>query len=652
MSRRKKEKPLRKSARWWGAEKDEVHSPLIAVVQHIKMSQGWRRDADEFHAELYAGGPGGAGIRGMTGSTEYVPARLPYNISRGAADTLVSKVAKHRPLPQVLTTRGNWSQQKRARKMSQFVEGQFYHQRIFEKKAQVIVRDAAVFGRGLLKIWAEGKTVYTERSQPWELYTDEWDSKYGDPRNLYHLRTADCGVLIECFAKDEDGEIDEEIASDIESAGTIDDKHEMEAHNYDPTVDRVDFVEAWHLPSGPDAKDGRHVIAVRGRTLLDEPWERKYFPFAMLGYSEPLSGYWPQGLVEQLEGFAYEINFMAEKVSESHAAIGGCIVSIPSNSGITDSHLINGVGWGLRHNPGAEPRFFNPEPVHPATYQRLRDLTPDAFADVGLSQMSTQSQKPAGIDSGIGLQTLDDIETERFIIFGRAYEAWCLDIARQFVDCASEIAKKEGEYAIEVPLKGGLLPLSWKDVSIDDFELKVFSTSTLPQQPAARLEKLQTLFDAGVVDRSVFLRELDAPELSAELDMETADKLNVDERLEAMLESDDPEDPDAYLMPTPYQDLQWAARRAQQKVNKAECDGCPEENLDLLRRFITDCEKLPKIIAAKAAAEAAANAPPAPPPMQGGPPMGGPPPNMPPPGMPPMGPPGPPPPPAAPGPSN
>lgn len=618
MSKRKPKEPARrKSARWWDTDKGEAHGPLTTVVRHIKSSQRWRRDADEYHAELYAGGPGGAGIRGMSGETEYVPARLPYNVARGAADTLVSKVAKHRPLPQVLTTRGNWSQQKRARKMSQFIEGQFYHQRIFEKKAQILVRDAAVFGRGLLKIWAEGKTVCTERTQPWELHTDEWDSRYGDPRNLYHLRTVDRGVLIERFGKDEDGEYDEAICKDIEDAGEIDDTHSDESHTYDATVDRTHFVEAWHLPSGPDAKDGRHVIAIQGRTLLDESWDRHYFPFAMLGYSEPISGYWPQGLVEQLEGFQYEINFMAEKVSESHTTIGGCIVSIPSNSGITDTHLINGIGYGLRHNPGAAPTFFNPEPVHPATYQRLRDLPQEALADVGLSTMSTQSMKPAGIDSGIGLQTLDDIETERFVIFGRAYEAWCLDIARQFVDCASEIARDVGEYAIEVPLKGGMLPLSWKDVSIDDFELKVFSTSTLPQQPAARLEKLQNLFDAGIVDRAVFLRELDAPELSAELDMETADKLLIDETLEAMLENDDPDDPDAYHMPSPYTDIMWGAKRAQQRLNKALTDGAPEENLDLLRRFITESDLLDKRM----------NPPPPPPPpmgMPGMPPMGAP----------------------------
>ena len=34
---------------------------------------------------------------------------------------------------------------------------------------------------------------------------------------------------------------------------------------YDGGADQVLVTEAWHLPSGPDANDGRHVIAIEGR---------------------------------------------------------------------------------------------------------------------------------------------------------------------------------------------------------------------------------------------------------------------------------------------------------------------------------------------------------------------------------------------------
>jgi hypothetical protein len=139
----------------------------------------------------------------------------------------------------------------------------------------------------------------------------------------------------------------------------------------------------------------------------------------------------------------------------------------------------------------------------------------------------------------------------------------------------------------------------------------VFPTSLLPSHPAAKLEKAKILFDAQLIDRATFLRLLDAPDLSAELDMETADRLVIDEQLEFMLDSEDTESD--YQMPSPYTNLDWAMRRAQQKLNRAKIDGAPEANLNLLRRYIDDAQ------AAKEKAEAragmAAPQPNAPPPM-------------------------------------
>jgi len=325
-------------------------------------------------------------------------------------------------------------------------------------------------------------------------------------------------------------------------------------------------------------------------------------------------------------------------MSEAHNLLGGGIVFLPIGSEITETHLTNGIGTIVRHKPGMAPQYVTPAPVHPQTYQRQRDLPQDALADVGLSQLSARSEKPAGLNAAVALQTYTDIETERFAIFARSYEAWCLDVARMFIDVARDIAKTHGDYAVNVPLRGGILDLSWKDVVVDGYELRVFPTSLLPQQPAARLEKLMTLFNAQVIDRATFLRELDAPDLSAEMDMETADKLNVDERLEAMLDAEDPGASGAYRMLTPYQDIAWGLRRAQQRLNKAETDGAPEDNLRLLRRFITDGEALQDRLKREAAANTNGTPPAtgAPPP---GPPGGPPPPAAPPPpGMPPANP--------------
>ena len=641
-------RPTGGNARWWAEPEGQAHTQLSAVVRHIKTRSTWRGEADRLHAELYAGGPGAAGIAlDARMHYEYIPGTLPYNVCRSASDTLVAKIAKHRPLPQCLTSRGNWKNQKRAKKMSQFLEGEFYRTRIFEKYGKLVVRDAAIFGRGILKIWSENKKVNVERIHPWELFVDEWDARYGEPRSIYHVRTVDVGVVMSRLVdKKLPKEERQEILTSVEAAARNAPESDFEWQTgQDTTVQRVRLVEAWHLPSAEGEDDGRHVISVMDTdiTLLDEKWEYETFPFAVLHYSDPVVGYWGQGLVEQLEGFQTEINEMSGKISDAHNVLGGGIIFMPSTSGVIDSHVQSGIGVIIKHLPGQAPTFYNPQPVHPQTYERLRDLPQDALADVGVSAMSAQSQKPAGIESGIALQTLDDIETERFIVFGRSYETWCIELARHFIRCAKEIANDNGEYAVSVPMRGGLLDLKWKDVVLPEVEIKVFPTSLLPQHPAARLEKAKILFDAQLIDRATFLRLLDAPDLSAELDMETADRLVVDEQLELMLDTEDAEND--YQMPSPYTNLDWAMRRAQQKLNRAKIDGAPEENLNLLRRYIDDAQAAQDKANARAGMAAPQPNQPAPlPPFAGAEP---PPPNgapMAPPPMPPTAPGGPPPP--------
>lgn len=594
------------SSRWWSEPKGEAADCLIRVFRTVRESAQWRVDADEYHAGLYAGGIAAVGVKGLP-SREYTygPCVLPYNIARSATDTLVAKIAQHRPLPQVLTQRGNWRQQKRAKKMTQFIEGEFYRQKIFEQKAKQIVRDAAIFGRGILAIYEDGDEIVTERVFPWELFYDEWDARYGQPMTCYHFRTADREVLKERFARTDSGGWSTKKLEAIEDATQIANDVGMDRDDGTKTVDRVEFVEAYRLPSKKGGK-GRHIVATSAGTLVDEEWEQDGFPYAVLFYSDPLTGTHGQGLVEQLEGYQYEINTMAQKVSDSHHLLGGAWVLVPQGSDIIETHLQNGLGTVIRHKPGAPPQVVQPNPVHPQTYERLRDLPIDALNDVGISQMSAQSSKPKGITAAVALQTLDDIETERFIVFGRAYEAWCLDVARMLIDCVKRIVARDpkAEYRVSVPMKGGLLDLSWSDVEIDGFELRVFSTSLLPQQPAARLERLEAYFNAQVIDRETFMKLMDGLDLQAEFDMAMAPTMAVEERLEKMMETEADADLNAaYLAPSSYMPLKWAAVRAQQYLDKGDIDGMEEHVKELLRRFILEIQAIEDEEAAKAAVD-------------------------------------------------
>jgi hypothetical protein len=593
----------------------------------VREESEWRVDSDEYHAGLYCASDR-PGIRGNSQrGCEYGPATMPYNVCRQAVDTLTAKIGQHRNLPEVLTTRGSWKDQKRAKKQTQFLEGEFYRQRIFEKHMKVILRDAQIFGRGALKVWTEGRRIKTERAFPWELYADEWDARYGSPRNLYHCRSIDKGVLLEQYARTESGGWKSTVRDAIEGAGRFDLHYDMMNGGGGCTVARVDIIEAWHLCDRPEehvqAEDidreeeeeghrddedepataepadqgeqprkhkctGRHVVVTTAGTLIDEPWEYDYFPYVVLAYNDAIVGCWGHGLVEQLEGYQYEINMSTERLAEMYR-LSGVFVATPDGAKVHDSEFMNGIHV-MRHANGGKPEVLQLDLVNEHFRQRPRELTQDALNESGLSQMSVQSQKPAGITAGIALQTLDDIETERFMIFGRASEDWCLELGRRFLDCAKQIAEAYGDHAVTVPMKGGLVRLRWSDVYIEGVELKMESRSLLSTQIGGKLDKLMMLWESGKITDFTFYRLLDDPDLQAELDLETADKLVVDEILQRMLDAEEEEGEAAFFAPSAYQDYAWSAKRAQQRYNRAWLDGAPEFNLDLLQRYMKQCQ--------------------------------------------------------------
>lgn len=629
------------NAAWPTQPKDSVHGALTAVFGTVREESEWLLQADELHLGFYKQSERHAVRGSSTRFCDYDQATLPHNVCRGGVDTLQAKVAKRRPLPVAHTQAGNWGQQKRARKMSQFLEGEFYRQRIYEKHAPMIVRDALIFGRGHLAVFVRGRRIAVERLFPWEVFDDAWDARYGAPRNRFYLRSFDKGVALETFARTEAGGWTQETKRAIEEAGLF---NENSGNDYaTSTVDRIHVVDAYHLCDDPDAHiieaeeeaaraahaedddddtnagtgesrgrgamprkhkcNGRHVVFTTAGVLLDEPWTFPYFPDVQLNYNEPVAGSKGTGLVEQLEGYQYAINDTCDVLSEQYR-LSGVHILVPDSAKISYQDFRNGINLTGYQAGGGEPKIFHADLVNEHMRQRPRELRQDALNDAGLSEMSVQSEKPAGITAAIALQTLDDKETERFFIFDTGFSTWNLEIGRRFVDCAKLIAETHGEYAVTVPMKRGLLPLKWTDVYVDGAELKLSPTSFLPTEPAAKRQALNDMWESQQIDRAVFLRLLDDPDLQAELDLETADKLVIDEMLERMRDAEEDEGETAYMPPSEYQQIWnkdpatgnlqpgWAPRRAQQTLNRMILDGAPEFNLDLVRRFLKQCQDM------------------------------------------------------------
>ena len=544
-----------------------------------------RRDFYQICAETYGGTElSGLGITNYDATSQvYHPAASPWNIVRSSIDTVVAKIGKNKPKPTFLTDRGDYKMRRKAKNLERFIDGIFYQIEMY-RRAIPILRDACAFGTGIMSLYRRGDKIHAERVFPWEMIMDIADCRYGNPQNVYLVRWVDKSVLAEMFPEHEGSIYTANITTDDVDHVT----------DYEAAADRVLVTEAWHLPSGPEADDGRHSCIIEGVTLVDEGYTKNYFPFAFLRYKEPIAGFWGNGLGEELQGWQQEINITSERVQQAHYMVGGGIWLVPDGADIVDTELTNGIGMLIHHKPGMPPQYINPEPVHQETYQYLKDLGDFAMKYSGISAMSAQSTKPAGITAAKALQTLDDVETERFNLVGTNYEKFFMDCCDQIVDLAKEIGEEFPDFSVRAPFRKAAINIDWSDVNMerDSFVMQVWPTNLLAKTPAARLQQVQDLFSAGILDRASMLRLLDAPDLNGEDDLASAARDICDEQIDQMMDAD-PDDAEAsYVYPEPYQDLIYALHSAQNHYNLGRLQGAAEANLALLRRYMGDCQRL------------------------------------------------------------
>ena len=89
--------------------------------------------------------------------------RLTLNVIKACVDTAQAKIAKSKPRPQFLGTRGQWSTKKQMQQLQQFIDGVFYDQDVYEKGRQMF-NDAAISGDGYFKTYVHDDKVYVERT--------------------------------------------------------------------------------------------------------------------------------------------------------------------------------------------------------------------------------------------------------------------------------------------------------------------------------------------------------------------------------------------------------------------------------------------------------------------------------------------------------
>ena len=560
--------------RWWLAKEDQAHEDIHSVVSAITENQRYNHTNNLRFYRLYANKE----VSGFSNSaysrtavTDQVQNRVTYNVVKSCIDSITNKIAKNRPRPRFLTTKGDYSMQRRAKKLTQYMDGAFDSANAYEI-GQKVFTDSCTFGTGVMKIYREHDKIKVERIFIDDLVVDDAEAMYGEPRQMHQTKYINRDVLLDMYPDHADKIL----------AATSDKKAADQS-----VSDALQVVESWHLMSGPDATDGRHIISIDNATLMDEEYKKDYFPFVFMRWTDALLGFFGSGLAEELTGIQLEINKILRNIQKAINLVAVPRVYVQNSSKIVSDHIQNTIGAIVKHT-GNPPTFHTPTAMNPEVYRHLDNLYQKAFEITGVSMLSATSKKPAGLNSGAALREYNDVETERFLTVAQRYEKFFVDVAKVFVDQSRDMYEEDKGLKVKASSDGFIESIKWKDVNIeeDKYTLRCFPTSLLPTLPSARMQKVMEWVQAGWISMDTGKHLAEFPDTDEEMRLQAASKDNVKRVIEQML------DEGKYESPEPELNLEEAIQLTQLAYLRAKLDGVPNDRRELLQIYIEECHEL------------------------------------------------------------
>jgi hypothetical protein len=565
-------------------DQTEVHKRIGMVCQYLRDRQVLRQQYNLLYARIY----GNLRFLGF-GPTTYTQtagledSRITLNMAQNMVDAVVSRITRNKPKATVVTDGQDFSLQRRAKNLEAFIAGVF-HKTKFRKKAIDAFRNCAIYGTGALKIYKNYTTnePEVEHVPPWMLVVDDTEALHGPPRNLYERRYIDREIVIQSFAEGK-----EDIEELIRKCPLETDEVQNFAH--DNSADQLLVTESWHLPSSPTAKDGRHCITISNCTLVDELYEYDHFPHIFIKFGTAPAGFFGLGLVGKLIGLQQEVNKLLRQIQQAHQLCAWPRIYVKRGSKVIKTHLNNEIG-GIVEYDDVPPQQASFPVVPQEVYNHLKWLYEKGYEVSGISQLEATSQKPAGVESGIAMRTLQDVQTTRFSELGENWENLFADGAERLVEVCREIAAKDKNFGIKAINKDELGSYSWTDadMDLDAYRLQVFPTSAMPDEPAGKLQWVEDLSRAGNIDPEDAFDLLDFPDTKQYTRRRRAGRDVIDRSLERMLYDGE------YTSPEPFDNLAYALRRAQETYDIGRLQGAPVENLELLQRYMVTAQALLK----------------------------------------------------------
>lgn len=462
-------------------------------------------------------------------------------LAKSMVGTMTSRISKRRPMPCISADDATWSEKRYAKRASRVLRRKM-GQSTVERLCPKVVRDGLIRGTGVAKAYRDGGDVCIERIPRRELVIDPTEARYGTPRVMGQVKRVSKDVLAEMFPKHRDA---------IMAASSAV-REEWEPFEGDLDTDQIEVGEGWHLPSGPNANDGDHVICYRGGLLFREPWKRDRFPFAFFHWCPPVDGFWGTGLVEEAAPTQKEVNDTLAGMGENiSAALALKVFAFRGANGMNvNKHHLKAKSPSVIEVDGQLPQYVAPTPFNQPTLEYLKWRIQQAYEMCGISQASAAAKNPLGNQaSGKALDTMYDLESDRFADVENEYAQFRVELGQLMLDEARAIAESEDK---DLEPAAWISEIDWSKIDTDSgsYHLVLEPVNFLPDSRSGKLAAVKEMADAGLLSNPMQTAALfDEPDIASANRHQLGPYRRIEKWLEDLSNLDIPVED---LVPTPY----------------------------------------------------------------------------------------------------
>ncbi len=291
------------------------------------------------------------------------------------------------------------------------------------------------------------------------------------------------------------------------------------------------------MPTSEDSQDGLHVIIFEKGCLLYEDYNYTEFPFSHWQWKQAPLGFYGIALAHELKPSQIQINRLLNIIDKAHIYLGYPKLWARNDAGFNPEHWVSKVGAVIISEQ--EPKVINQPLIPSEIYTYLDYIFTKCFEISGISQQTASAKKEKGLTSGVAIQAVADIQSDRLSIPSIGFEFFFLDSAKRSIEQMKELFEEnDDEYQVRVVQGGKAVMIDWNDVNLvdDAFTLRVEPINSMPKLYPGKLDYVNMLLQAGTIAPYQFSRLLSNPDVDSVLSPQEASVNYITKCLEQILD--------------------------------------------------------------------------------------------------------------------